>query len=133
MNIRQMFQQFNVKSDCGFVLEPDNDESISEWITNELHVFGLKPVLRPPSPSKYPSALRLLGGSHYWQYGMVWIVLSNARIQIVFVQEKPIMHMSAIEHEDYQNNLDVRNDVIHHFMQIMTKASQGIKELQNEN
>ena len=111
----------HAKDDYSFYIDSEEGESIPDWITQELQQFGTKPVPSAPSPSKYPAALRLVGGNNYWQRGMVWVVFYNKTIKIVFVQEKPVFRMSAIEHQDYQENLDVRNNIIHHFMQIALK------------
>lgn len=110
-------------SDFTFEVESSTEQSIIDEITDELNVFGFISKAAAPSPRRYPSALRLIGASHYWSNGMVWACVFRKNVKILLVPEKMIKHMDQYEYEDYQKNYDLQNAVIEHFMQIALRKT----------
>ena len=105
-------------NDFTFTVESDTNKNIIDEIENELMIFGFTSKSSYPSPRKYPSAIRIIGASNYWSHEMIWICFSNKIMKIILIPEKMIKNMNELEHEDYQKNYDLMNEVIEHFLQI---------------
>jgi len=118
MRISNMQSRQNVTK---FSFEPSETETLHAWLDAELSAFGMKKTLHPPSPRKHQSAIQLIGALNYWVNGMVWAATFSNCLVVLLIQDKTINRMSEFEYEDYQANTDIRNDIIHHFMQIAAR------------
>ena len=108
-------------SNISFEVESVDNANIIDEISKELDIFRFKSQLTHPSPRKYPSAIRLIGASHYWSNGMVWACVSGNKLFLLLIPDKQIKNMNEYEYEDYQQNYDLQNAVVEHFMQIFMR------------
>jgi hypothetical protein len=110
-------------SNISFEVASHDNANIIDEISKELDIFRFKSQLTHPSPRKYPSAIRLIGASHYWSNGMVWACLSGNTLILLLIPDKQIKTMTEYEYEDYQQNYDLQNAVVEHFMQIAMRKT----------
>ena len=106
-----------------FHAESNTDKNIIDLLTDELSIFNFKSQSTYPSPRQYPSAIRLIGASHYWSNDMIWVCEANNQVSIMLINDKIIKNMTALEYDDYQKNYNVQNEIITHFLQIFSRSS----------